>query len=116
MIEKVVEAFNRHIERKRLEKGIRGTCYLAARKRIEETSQFKAYKVAIVEVLMIGEGVPRTAFRAMYEGRILEQHKEYVLSDLEIKVTELILDFIAKQGSDYNNLIEGKYEGYPEDE
>lgn len=116
MIEQVVEAFNRHIERQRLKLGIDSRCYLVARKRIEDTEQFKLYKTVIVEVLMVDKGIPKIAFRSQFSGRVPEQHKEYILNNLEAKVTEIMFDFIVDRSKDYNDLIMGTYEGYSRDE
>jgi hypothetical protein len=106
-IEDVVESFNQYIDDIRKEKDINIHSFLVVRKHIESTEQFKAYKIAIVEIFVVDKVAKYRLFHHQYTGRIVSQIEEEVLLDLDRLATKTL--FSIDNTEVFDKIVNGEY-------
>lgn len=108
-IEDIIEGLNKHIELKRIERGINYKGHLVLQKEIIPNPSFKIYKIYKYTLWFTNRGNSYTVIILQHTAKVPEGQEENMVREMNTMLSTLIFNWI---GSDfYEEVIKGEYNG-----
>ena len=111
--EDIIEGLNRHIETKRQSLSIVTTGHLVLQRSMKPHQTFKAYKEYEYVLWFIKGSKKYRVITLKYTAKVLDGQEESLLRELNVKLSELIFDWIGS--SFYEDVVKGEYNGYTDE-
>lgn len=106
-IEDIIEIYNQYIEDIRKSLNINDKSFLVIRKYIKSSEQFKIYKTAKIEVIIVSNENKYMLLNNEFTDRILSSQEIDIMTNLEKQVIKTL--FSINNTDLFNKVIKGEY-------